>query len=144
LQRQKRKNMFSKSTEYALRATLFIAEKGSENNKLGIDEIAAGIQSPKSFTAKILQLLTGEKGIISSTRGPNGGFYLTEKAKQLPIRAILEVMEQEGLLGKCILGLKKCSEVNPCPMHFEYKPIKKDLKDLFEAKTIQQLVDEMK
>jgi len=136
--------MFSKSTEYALRATLFIAEKGSENNKLGIDEIAAGIQSPKSFTAKILQLLTGEKGIISSTRGPNGGFYLTEKAKQLPIRAILEVMEQEGLLGKCILGLKKCSEVNPCPMHFEYKPIKKDLKDLFEAKTIQQLVDEMK
>jgi len=144
LQRQKRKNMFSKSTEYALRATLFIAEKGSENNKLGIDEIAAGIQSPKSFTAKILQLLTGDKGIISSTRGPNGGFYLTEKAKQLPIRAILEVMEQEGLLGKCILGLKKCSEVNPCPMHFEYKPIKKDLKDLFEAKTIQQLVDEMK
>lgn len=144
MQRQKRKNMFSKSTEYALRATLFIAEKGSENNKLGIDEIAAGIQSPKSFTAKILQLLTGEKGIISSTRGPNGGFYLTEKAKQLPIRAILEVMEQEGLLGKCILGLKKCSEVNPCPMHFEYKPIKKDLKDLFEAKTIQQLVDEMK
>ncbi len=144
MQRQKRKNMFSKSTEYALRATLFIAEKGSENNKLGIDEIAAGIQSPKSFTAKILQLLTGDKGIISSTRGPNGGFYLTEKAKQLPIRAILEVMEQEGLLGKCILGLKKCSEVNPCPMHFEYKPIKKDLKDLFEAKTIQQLVDEMK
>jgi len=144
LQRQKRKNMFSKSTEYALRATLFIAEKGSENNKLGINEIAAGIQSPKSFTAKILQLLTGDKGIISSTRGPNGGFYLTEKAKQLPIRAILEVMEQEGLLGKCILGLKKCSEVNPCPMHFEYKPIKKDLKDLFEAKTIQQLVDEMK
>ena len=52
--------MFSKSTEYALRATIYIAQKSSEENKLGIKEISEAIDSPQSFTAKILQSLTRE------------------------------------------------------------------------------------
>jgi len=35
--------MFSKSTEYALRATIFIAQKSSEEKKLGLDEISKAI-----------------------------------------------------------------------------------------------------
>ncbi|MBK6992081.1 MAG: Rrf2 family transcriptional regulator [Chitinophagaceae bacterium] len=50
--------MFSKATEYALRATIFIAQKSTEETKLSIDDIAKAIDSPKSFTAKILQQLT--------------------------------------------------------------------------------------
>ena len=71
--------MFSKTTEYALRATIYIAQKSSEENKLGIDVIAKAIDSPKSFTAKILQSLTKGNKVISSARGPNGGFYITDK-----------------------------------------------------------------
>lgn len=135
--------MFSKTTEYALRAVIFIAQKSSEEKKLALSEIAKGINSPQSFTAKILQQLTKDKNIIRSVSGPNGGFYITEKAKKLPARAILEVMEEEYVLGKCVLGLKKCSEVSPCPMHAEYKIIKRQLNELFEAKTIQHLADEL-
>ena len=135
--------MFSKATEYALRATIYIAQKGSKENKIGLPELAKGINSPKSFTAKILQLLTADNKIISSTRGPNGGFYMTEKAKKLPVRAILEAMNEDEVLEKCALGLKRCSEVNPCPMHHQYKIIKKQLKELFETKTIQNLADEL-
>lgn len=134
--------MFSKSTEYALRATIFIAQKGSEENKLGIDEISKAIGSPRPFTAKILQLLTKDNRIVSSTRGPNGGFYITEKAKKLPARCILEAMGEDEILEKCVLGLMQCSEKIPCPMHAEYKLIKKQLIQLFENKTIQLLVDE--
>lgn len=136
--------MFSKATEYALRATIFIAQKGSKENKLGISEIADGINSPKSFTAKILQQLTAGNKIVSSARGPNGGFYLTESARNLPIRVILETMEEDGVLDKCVWGLKQCSELLPCPMHSQYQPIKIQLKALFEAKTIQNLADELK
>lgn len=136
--------MFSKATEYALRATIYIAQKSSEKKKIGIAEIAKGINSPKSFTAKILQLLTAGNKIVSSVRGPNGGFYITEKAKKLPIRVILETMEEDGVLDKCVLGLKQCSELKPCPMHSQYKTIKLQLKELFEAKTIQNLADELK
>jgi len=136
--------MFSKATEYALRATIFLAQKSSEENKLGIDEIAKAINSPRSFTAKILQFLTKDNRVVSSVRGPHGGFYLSPKAKKLPVRAILLAMGEDEILEKCVMGLKLCSEVEPCPMHAQYKTIKKQLISLFTQKTIQQLAAEIK
>ena len=136
--------MFSKATEYALRATIFLAQKSSEENKLGIAEISLAIDSPKSFTAKILQLLTKDNKVVSSVRGPNGGFFLSEKAKNLPARSILLAMGEEDMLEKCVMGLKLCSENEPCPMHAQYKLIKKQLIELFTSKTIQQLAAEIK
>ncbi|GBL35040.1 hypothetical protein EMGBS15_06350 [Filimonas sp.] len=84
--------MFSKATEYALRATIYIAQKSSEEHKLGIDEIAMAIDSPRSFTAKIMQLLTKDNKVVRSVRGPNGGFFQTEKERQLSVRTVLQVM----------------------------------------------------
>ncbi len=133
--------MFSKSTEYALRATIYIAQESNSDKKLSLNQIAIAIDSPPSFTAKILQLLTKDNCIISSVRGPNGGFYITEDAKQLPIRKVLEAMDEQDLFVKCILGLNNCSETKPCPMHYQYQPIKKQLIKLFETKTILQLAD---
>ena len=136
--------MFSKATEYALRAIIYIAQNSSEDRKVGIQAIAKAIDSPQSFTAKILQLLTRNNKIIRSVPGPHGGFYITEKAKKLPARFILKVMGEEEALKKCVLGLKLCSEKNPCPMHSQYKLIKQQLKVLFDSKTIQDLADELK
>lgn len=136
--------MFSKATEYALRATIYIAKKGTPDKKVSIDEIARAIDSPVSFTAKILQSLTKENKLISSVRGPNGGFFLTDEAKKLPVRSILLAMGEDEVLEKCVLGLKQCSEIQPCPMHAQYKSIKQQLIRLFVSKTIQQLADEIK
>lgn len=135
--------MFSKATEYALRATIFIAEKGTINNKLSIEEISKAIDSPRPFTAKILQLLA-KGNVISSAKGPSGGFYITPQSMKLPAIAILEAMEKENRLNKCILGLHNCSETNPCPMHSEFKTIRTQLNNLFQKKTIQNLADKMK
>jgi Rrf2 family iron-sulfur cluster assembly transcriptional regulator len=136
--------MFSKATEYALRATIYIAQKSSEENKLSIQEIALAIDSPKSFTAKILQSLTKDSKVISSTPGPHGGFYISAKARKLPTKCILEAMGEEAILDKCVMGLKQCSEAQPCPMHAQYKGIRNQLNKLFVSKTIQQLANEIK
>ena len=126
-----------------MRATIYIAQKSNEEKKLGLEEIAKGIRSPKSFTAKILQQLTAGNKIISSTRGPGGGFFMTAKAKMLPVKAVLLAMEEYEVLDKCVLGLKKCSDIKPCPMHNQYKTIRQQIKDLFVSKSIKDLADEM-
>jgi DNA-binding IscR family transcriptional regulator len=72
----------------------------------------------------------------------HGGFFITEKAKKLPVRAVLTAMGESDILDKCVLGLNKCSESKPCPMHHQYKTIKYQLIGLFETKTIQQLADD--
>lgn len=136
--------MFSKATEYAMRATIYIAQKGTVENKISIDEISKAIDSPRSFTAKILQALRRDNKIIRSVSGPNGGFFMTAKARKLPVRAILEAMGEYEVLDKCVMGLAECSENKPCPMHSKYKVIKRQLIELFETKTIQHLTDDIK
>ena len=135
--------MFSKATEYALRATIYIAQKSTEEKKLSIDEIANSINTPKAFTAKILQILSKKNTLVSSVRGPNGGYYISDKAKKLPVISIILKMGERDIIDNCVLGLKKCSEKDPCPMHHQYKKIKEDLIHLFESKSIEQLAKEI-
>jgi len=50
--------MLSKSTEYAIRALVFVQLRNSENNRPGVNEIAIEIGAPVAYSAKILQTLT--------------------------------------------------------------------------------------
>lgn len=136
--------MFSKATEYALRATIYIAQRSTDKYKPGLAEIAKAIGSPRSFTAKILQQLTRDNKIVSSVRGPNGGFFLSENAKRLPVRVILDTMGEDDVLEKCVLGLKRCSENQPCPMHNQFKSIRQQLIKLFAKNTIKELAADIK
>ena len=135
--------MFSKSTEYALRAIIYLAQKSSADHKIGIAELSEAIDSPRSFTAKILQKLTKDNKLVRSATGPTGGFYLTEQAKKKSVFHVLTILEEENIIMGCILGLKECSEINPCPMHAQYKKIKPQLLEMLDRKSILELSKEM-
>ncbi len=135
--------MFSKTTEYALRAVLYIAKHASVDNKLSIQVISNGIGSPKSFTAKILQKLTKDNAFITSVSGPNGGLFISEDALNTSMMKVLKLLDDDHVITKCVLGLHECSEVNPCPMHHRYKLIKPLLLEMFEHKTIRELMNEI-
>lgn len=130
--------MFSKACEYAIRATLYISLRSIDGSKLGIKEIAKEIDSPLPFTAKILQTLT-RKGIVSSVKGPNGGFYLEPHAKPVFLNDIVKAIDGGEVLDTCSLGLKKCSDQFPCPIHHDIKAYKDRLSKVLKEKTIQQL-----
>ncbi len=135
--------MFSKTTEYALRAVIYIAKYGSAEHKLGLETISKAIDSPPSFTAKVLQKLTKDDGFISSVTGPRGGFFVKPESMELSMMEVLTLLNEESVITKCVLGLQECSETDPCPMHHEYKKIKPQLLKMFEKKTIQDLVNEI-
>ena len=134
--------VFSKTCEYAIRAVLFISHKTAAGGKIGIKEIANGIDSPEHFLAKILQDLS-RKGIIQSAKGPNGGFYLDGQALKLPLSAIVEAVDGNTLFTGCALGLKQCSEVNPCPLHNQFKAIRSDIHNLLNTTQIGEFNNEL-
>ena len=134
--------MFTKACEYAIRAVLIITMKGKEENKLSIQQIAKEIDSPLPFTAKILQTLSRER-LVASVKGPNGGFYIDPKAKPVTLSQIVEAMEEENVLNTCALGLKECSDSQPCPIHHQIKAYKQKLKHVLQEKTIQMLAKEL-
>ncbi|MBK7812675.1 MAG: Rrf2 family transcriptional regulator [Saprospiraceae bacterium] len=135
--------MFSKTTEYALRAIIYLAKHSDINYKIGIATVASAIDAPKSFTAKILQKLTKDNFPISSIPGPNGGLYMTMEGKNTTVLQVLELLNEDHVINKCVLGLQECNEETPCPMHARYKLIKPLLQDMFITKTLNDLALEL-
>jgi Rrf2 family protein len=127
--------MFSKSCEYAIKAMIFIAQKSSNEARVGIKEIAKGTDSPEHFIAKIMQDLSRRK-LVHSVKGPNGGFYMDHFDLKTSLADIVKAIDGDSIYKDCALGLKACSEKNPCPVHFEFKKIKKDLIQMIEENTI--------
>jgi Rrf2 family protein len=130
--------MFSKSCEYAIKAAIHICVETREGSRLGISQIAEAIESPEPFTAKILQTLA-RHSLISSAKGPGGGFFIDKKATPIKVMDIVELIDGKQALERCGLGLKACSEDHPCPIHKEFKSYASRLKNLLENKTIQDL-----
>ncbi|MFK7952622.1 MAG: Rrf2 family transcriptional regulator [Ekhidna sp.] len=134
--------MFSKSCEYGIRAVTFIATHAGQC--VGIKSIVKSVDSPESFTSKILQQLVRAK-IISSMKGPNGGFYIEEaQTKKISLLHIVDAIDGDNVFNGCGLGLKACNSKKPCPMHHEFENVRNDLKEMLIRTTLNDLIDSLK
>lgn len=132
--------MLSKTTEYALRAIVYIAMHDATGLKVGIKEIAKELELPMHFIGKILQDMV-RKGLIASIKGPGGGFFLHRPASDINILEVVKTIDGLEAFRKCGMGMKQCSDLHPCPLHHEIKAYRMQLHKVFESKTIQDLVD---
>ena len=134
--------MLSRASKYAILSTLFLAEHSSEEKKISVKVIAESIDVPSPFLAKLFQQLVRGK-IISSTKGPNGGFYLTEANGTRNVLDIIENIDGLTKLNDCFLGLNECDGANPCPVHFIVEPFKENILGKFRDKTIMEFAQEI-
>ncbi|HEX7015919.1 MAG TPA: Rrf2 family transcriptional regulator [Cyclobacteriaceae bacterium] len=135
--------MFSKACEYALRAVIYIYIKGVDGARLSIPEIAKEIDAPLAFTGKILQTLTRE-GVISSIKGPNGGFFVDPRAKPVTLADVVKAMYgNDDVLHTCVLGLKECSDKFPCPIHAQVKGYRDHVRKVMKETPVQSLVKDL-
>ncbi|MDA7797640.1 Rrf2 family transcriptional regulator [Flavobacteriaceae bacterium] len=119
--------MFSKSCEYGIKATLFIAQKSESSGRVSLKDIANAINSPAPFTAKILQILS-KKDIINSVKGPSGGFEINkEKLSKISLKQIIVAIDGTQLFEGCAIGLDQCDAKKPCPLHENFVEIRNQL-----------------
>ena len=134
--------MLTNACKYAIRSILYLAIHTDEQHKVGVKKIAEELESPQPFLAKLLQQLNKGK-LVSSTKGPNGGFYLSKSDKEKTVWDIIKNIDGTSKFDDCFLGLSKCSDENPCPVHFIVSPFKQKLLENFRDKTISQYVSEI-
>lgn len=130
--------MFNKETEYALRSLVYIQLQNMKGRWPGIEEIRKEIDAPKFFTAKILQRMV-RSGFVKSVKGKGGGFYFDSEKPALPVRELVNATEGDKIFSGCGFGLKHCDSENPCPLHYQFAPIREALKNLVTNETIQSL-----
>ncbi|MDB4297747.1 Rrf2 family transcriptional regulator [Flavobacteriaceae bacterium] len=135
--------MLSSACKYAIRAILFLAIHSNESNKIGVKKISEYLETPQPFLAKLLQQLSNHK-LLLSTKGPKGGFYLTELELSKSLWKIIISIDGADKFQQCFLGLSKCNDKQPCPAHHMVKEFRTKLLVDFKEKTIKQLADEIK
>jgi DNA-binding IscR family transcriptional regulator len=56
---------------------------------------------------------------------------------------VVKIVDGFEIFDRCGIGLKTCSDKNPCPIHFSYKEVKQRIKDLLSEKTLSELGEDV-
>ena len=134
--------MFSKSCEYGLRAMISIAIHSRDNAKITLGQIAKAENIPQPFLSKILQQLV-KHNLIGSMRGRYGGYHLIKSQKKISLLEIVKILDGSHLMENCVLGLNKCSDQNPCPVHSEFKKARDHIKQILKSKSLHLLSEDI-
>ncbi|HKL88947.1 MAG TPA: Rrf2 family transcriptional regulator [Salinibacter sp.] len=129
--------MLSKSCEYGLRASLYLASLEQEGY-VSIGTISEELDISFPFLTKIFQKLN-DAGLLDSRRGPNGGVALTLPAEEITLYEIVVAIDGDDLFEECVLGLPGCGEAEPCPLHEQWADERDRVENMFQNTTLAEL-----
>ena len=139
--------MLSNTCKYGLRAIVYIAGKSDNGQKIGIKQISSDLDLPMPFLAKILQSLAKQK-ILLSSKGPNGGFSLSRSPKDIYLLEVVRAIDGDDVFSKCVLHNDNCKSKDAtkvaCALHGDYVKHRKKIENMFESKTVDNLVNTAK
>jgi len=104
--------MFSVTTEYTLRAAVFLSEAEGMQTA---SRIAEATKVPVQYMSKVLQTLV-EAGLAVSQRGPSGGFALSRAPEEISLLDVVQAVHPIKRVTSCPLELPE-HEHELCPLH---------------------------
>ena len=134
--------MLSNTCKYAVRAVTYLAIHEEKNKKIGLKQISEELEIPAPFLGKILQMLAKNK-LLSSTKGPHGGFSLGREADEIWLYDIVEIIDGFDAFDSCLFGYKTCKNLpekqDTCPIHPKSGPVRKQLLDLYKSQSVGEI-----
>jgi Rrf2 family protein len=132
--------MFSKTTEYALRAMAHCAEAQRAGQGAQTTEtIAERTGVPVAYLGKVMQALR-RAGLLQSQRGAGGGVRLSRPASEILIFDIVQAVDPIERILACPLGLA-AHKHHLCPLHAKMDAALAMVEDSFKSTTLAQVLD---
>lgn len=131
--------IYSSACEYAIRASTHLALRYDEE-LVKLREICDAEDIPAPFLATVLQRLVAA-GLLRSSRGPTGGYSLTRPPSQITLHDIRAAVDGTSDLDECGVGLGRCSDDVPCPLHEAWTPVRKRIKEYLRQTTLSQVAE---
>lgn len=104
---------FSEGVNLAIHALGYLAHHGAEG-PVNAPHIADQLGVSRDHLKKVMQRLV-KVGLVSSLRGPRGGFTLTRSAGEITMLEVVEAIEGKWAPPLCIMGGTLCGE--HCVLH---------------------------
>lgn len=130
--------MLSATADHAVRAILVLA-RAYGRKPVRADEVADAIGAPRNYLAKTLNALAKE-GLVTSARGPLGGFTLAVAPDELTIARVVDCFDGPIPQTKCMLGCMPCDPLHPCAAHARWTEIRTARRAPLHATTIAALL----
>ncbi len=95
---------------------------------------------PEPTVAKVLKLLT-RGGLISSTRGVNGGYVLSRPPSDITMASVIIALEGPVQLTSCVDGASDCCNhsIN-CSMKGKWDPVNAAMRKALEDVSLAQMI----
>lgn len=129
--------MLSSTVEYALRAMLHLASVRAAE-ALNSETIALRTKVPKGYLSKIMRDLV-LAGLVTSRRGPSGGFTLARDASRISILDVVNAVDPIHRIRTCPLG--NPAHVHLCPLHRRLDEAIAMVERVFARTTLAELVE---
>ena len=128
--------MLSATADHAIRAVLVLARA---NRSMRAEEIADATGAPHNYMAKTLNALA-KTGLVTSARGPAGGFTLAVAPSAIPIARIVDLFDVPRIQTRCMLGNVPCDPANPCPAHESWTRVMRARREPLLSTTVADLL----
>lgn len=129
----------SAACEYAIRAATHLARRPS-GEFVRTRDISEAEQIPAPFLSSVLRRLVAA-GLLESIRGPGGGYQLARPADRIALLDIVVAVDGAAGINACAVGLTKCSDDVPCPLHESWKPIRDQIHDCLKSTTLDRMAE---
>lgn len=130
----------SEAASLALHSMIYIAKK--KQAKTSVKEIAKSLNASESHLAKVLQQLA-KIGLVTSVRGPKGGFVIAKSLNEISLLDIYEAIEGNIPKPLCSLSLNSQCPFNTCIFDGLLKNITKQLRDYFSNNTLESIINKV-
>ncbi|GHV75058.1 Fe-S cluster assembly transcriptional regulator IscR [Spirochaetia bacterium] len=125
---------------YALRASLALAKIGKDGAPVSITSLAEQEQISSVFLEQIFFKLR-KAGIVSSVRGPGGGFYFAQPLEHLTIKKILDAAGEDLNLNSCDKHAEDCSRIGMCLSHAVWAEMTDLINNYFNNITLAAILE---
>jgi Rrf2 family transcriptional regulator, nitric oxide-sensitive transcriptional repressor len=130
--------MLSQTVEYALRATVYLADQAPAGRTT--EQIAEVTRVPQAYLSKVMQGLA-RAGVVKSLRGIHGGFLLVKRPEELTILEVVNAVDPIQRIRTCPLGLS-AHGVNLCPLHRRLDQALASVEEAFGGTTLAEVLAE--
>ncbi len=125
---------FHRRTDLALAALRTLADSGGVMSR---SDLASRTGTTPSFIPQVVSPLV-EAGWIVSSRGPGGGYQLTEAGSEVRILEVVEAIEGPSATGRCVLRDASCPGTTTCPVHTVWMEARRVLLEGFDQVPVIQ------
>jgi Rrf2 family protein len=134
--------MLSKKTKYGIKALTFLG-KQKDNTPVAIASISKSENISLKFLESILLTLR-KNGILGSKKGKGGGYYLLKSPSDIPMTAIMRILEGPISMVPCVSlnfyeKCADCPDESACAVHNLMIQVRDNTLDVFRNTSLADL-----